>query len=334
MVSSQHNLPSRAAFEPSGEPTWWFDRRTRGRLRFDGRDAASFLHALVTNDVTGLGPGQGIYAAYLTPQGRMIADLRIYRFDDHLLADVPEGTAHDLAERFDGLVFSEDVRVTDVSSAVSQLAVIGHDAVSVLAAVTDLAPEILASLPVGAHVQAGSVVVARIDDADRSGFDLFVPAAEFDAVSGRLAAAGARQGSAALWDALRIDAGRPAFGIDMTTETIPLEAGLLDRAISTTKGCYVGQEVIIRVLHRGGGRVAKRLARLDLDAPAAGQPAPGDPILVDGGEVGRLTSVARSPRDGRLIALGYVQRDVAEPGRMVTVRSADAETGGRIVRIG
>jgi folate-binding protein YgfZ len=102
----------------------------------------------------------------------------------------------------------------------------------------------------------------------------------------------------------------------MTSETIPLEAGLLERAISTTKGCYVGQELIVRVLHRGGGRVARRLVQLVADESSEPLPV-GAGIVVDGEERGRLTSVAFSPRLGRPIALGYIARAEAEPGTRV-----------------
>jgi folate-binding protein YgfZ len=111
----------------------------------------------------------------------------------------------------------------------------------------------------------------------------------------------------------------------MTTDTIPLEAGLLDRAISTAKGCYVGQEVVIRILHRGGGRVARRLVRLVFDEHARTVPAIGAPTLIDGRDAGRVTSAALSPISDRVVALGYVQRDDAEVGRSVTVEGAQAE---------
>jgi folate-binding protein YgfZ len=119
---------------------------------------------------------------------------------------------------------------------------------------------------------------------------------------------------------LRIAAGRPAFGVDMTAETIPLEAGLLDRAISTTKGCYVGQEIIIRILHRGAGRVAKRLVTLKWDGPHGDVPvAPGTVLLVVGRPAGQLTSVAPALRDKGLIGLGYVARDQATVGGTVAI---------------
>ncbi len=105
---------------------------------------------------------------------------------------------------------------------------------------------------------------------------------------------------------------RPRFGVDMNTDTIPLEAGIEDRAISFTKGCYVGQEVIVRVMHRGHGRVARRLVSIVL--PAGNVPAHGDGILLGDRQVGEITSATESPKLGSPLALGYVQRDHAEPG--------------------
>jgi folate-binding protein YgfZ len=141
--------------------------------------------------------------------------------------------------------------------------------------------------------------------------------------------AGAVRATDAVAETMRIEAGRPRFGIDMTEETIPLEAGLLDRAISQTKGCYVGQEVIIRVLHRGAGRVAKRLVRMFVDGERA-VPIPDARIAVDGRDVGRVTSAAWSPRSGGAVALGYVARESAEPGREVTLSWAGQSASARI----
>ena len=117
----------------------------------------------------------------------------------------------------------------------------------------------------------------------------------------------------------------------MTEETIPLEAGLLERAISTTKGCYVGQEIIIRVLHRGAGRVAKRLARLEIESSRVEPPAPGAILSVGGRDVGRVTSSAQSPSRDRVIALGYVHREAAEPGQHVIITTPAASVEAVIV---
>jgi tRNA-modifying protein YgfZ len=154
------------------------------------------------------------------------------------------------------------------------------------------------------------------------GFDVYVAKADADAVRAQLLAAGAVAASAETYDTLRIEAARPRFGVDMTTETIPLEAGIEDRAISFTKGCYVGQEVIIRVMHRGHGRVARRLVSIAL--PSGNVPAQGDGIFVGDRRVGEITSATESPRLGSALALGYVQRDFAAPGHTLTINGSEA----------
>jgi folate-binding protein YgfZ len=305
----------------------WTDRSGRGRIAFRGGDAAPFLQALVTNDLRALVRGHGVYAAYLTPQGRMIADMRVYHRGDALIADVPPGAGAPLAERFDQLIFGEDVRVADVTHEVGQTAVAGGRAAEVVGTALGLEPAALSGLAMWSQLDAaGGAFVARTEDASLPSFDVFGPADAQAAVRRALEGAGAVAMTTGLVEALRVDAGRPVFGVDMTEETIPLEAGLLDRAISTDKGCYVGQEVIIRVLHRGGGRVAKRLVKLAFDAGVADAPAAGDPLAADGRNVGKLTSVARALDDSGWIALGYVHRDTAEAGRRVTLADRpDAE---------
>jgi folate-binding protein YgfZ len=314
----------------TAEGAGWAAKASRGRLRFDGRDGRAFLQALVSNDVASLAAGQGVYAVYLTPQGRMLADLRLYHRGDYLLADVPSGEAAALAARFDGLIFTEDVRVTDVSDRFGQLTVVGSAADEAIARAFSFGVEDVRALPVLSQLRVPGGFVARTDDADRPSFDLFVePAGDAGsqaAIVRDLEEAGAAPISADVLEGLRIAAGRPAFGQDMTHETIPLEAGLLDRAISTTKGCYVGQEVIVRVLHRGGGRVVKRLVRLVIRGDAGPRPEPGAAIFDDGREVGALTSVALSPAQDGIVALGYVHRDSAEPGRSLTIRESAGVT--------
>jgi folate-binding protein YgfZ len=150
-------------------------------------------------------------------------------------------------------------------------------------------------------------------------FRVFLPVAERLSTVGRFEAVGIGRVSDDLATALRIEAGRALWGTDLSGDVIPLEAGLLDRAISTTKGCYVGQEIVIRILHRGGGRVARRLVRLAIDPSGVEVPEAGAPIAIDGHDTGHVTSAAFSPASGRIVALGYVHRDAAEPGRVVAI---------------
>jgi folate-binding protein YgfZ len=250
----------------------------------------------------------------------MVADLEIYRRPDRVVASVAPGVAPVLAAKFDSLIFAEDVRVVDVSTETVELTVVGGSAARAIAEACGLDEAGLSALADYAHLEAKDGFVARVPDARLPSFRFFVGANRRDEVVDRLNDAGVVNLDAALLDAWRVEAGRPEFGVDMTTETIPLEAGLLDRAISTTKGCYVGQEVIIRVLHRGGGRVAKRLATLTLDVPAEREPPTrGAQLRGDGRDLGMLTSVVPSPDGSRWIALGYVHRDAAEIGRTFEV---------------
>ena len=302
----------------------WARRVDRGRLLFEGRDRVAFLQALLTNEIAALREGAGTYALYLTPQGRLIADLHVFIRPQAVIADVPAASAEGLATTFDRLVFAEDVRISDQSSSVLQLTVAGGGAPSALARALAVAEADVRDLAVWSQLACDGGFLVRTDDIAEGSWDVICPVDQADSVAARLDAAGAAQVSGELLDSLRIEDGRPQFGVDMTTETIPLEAGLLDRAISQTKGCYVGQEVIIRVLHRGGGRVARKLVRLDADRSNEDPvPSRGSDLMRDGQTVGRLTSAAVSARSGRLVGLGYVARESAEAGRTVGIAVPD-----------
>jgi folate-binding protein YgfZ len=150
------------------------------------------------------------------------------------------------------------------------------------------------------------VTVVRDDVFGVTGFDVYVTAGDVTGFIDALTSSAEVPSTQETAEALRIEAGRPRFTVDMDTQTIPLEAGIEDRAISLTKGCYVGQEVIVRVLHRGHGRVARKLVRLEVDGDRI--PVNGDTVAATGQEVGRITSAAFSPGTNGPLALGYVQR--------------------------
>ena len=307
------------------------NRADRGRLRFTGADRVTFLQALVTNDLIGLKSHQGAYAAYLTPQGRMVTDLHLFVRPDSIVADVPAALASGLAAKFDGLVFAEDVQVLDASAELAQISVIGGRASAVVAAATGADAAALSQLAVWAQLDINHGFVARTDEADVESYDVVLEATREAALIEALESAGAVRMSNDVAEAIRVQKGHPAFGIDMNTDTIPLEAGLLERAISTSKGCYVGQEIVIRVLHRGGGRVAKRLVKLAMpSAGAADGVGPGSTLAADGKDVGAITSAAPAPDGEGIVALGYVHRDHAEAGRTLFL-SAQPGTVATIV---
>lgn len=302
----------------------WLERASRGRIRVDGADRLSFLQALLTNDLDAVRPDRGVYAAYLTPQGRLIADLRLFDRGTFVLADVPAAVAASLVTRLNGLIFSEDTQVSDVTASLAVITVVGTRAPERLGRALGRDAGLLSAMPALGALDQPPFFVVRSDDVGAPMFDVILPADQRETTVAKLEAGGVEPISSDIVEALRIEAGRPAFGADMDEHTIPLEAGLLERAISLTKGCYVGQEVIVRVLHRGGGRVAKRLVKLAFDPALEDTPPSGTAIRVDHADAGRITSAARSVRLGRVVALGYVPRETADAGGSVT-----AVVGGR-----
>jgi len=287
----------------------------RGQIAVAGPDRASFLHGLLTNDTASLTAGRGCYAAWLTPQGRMLCDLHVLESGDMMLLDVPAAEVGAIATRLEQFHFTEDVQIAALAS-LRAIWIHGPGAPRAIGEGYDAWMQYqnarieLAGVP---------VVIARIDQLAVPGFVIYADAQHEDEVTAVLASAGALHATPASLDAARLEAAYPIFGVDMTTDTIPLEAGVEDRAISMTKGCYVGQEVIIRVLHRGHGRVARKLVRLQVE----GDPPPRNAKAFSGDrEVGFITSAAKSPRLGTL-ALGYLHRDFVEAGTAVDVQAGD-----------
>ena len=290
--------------------------RPRGLIAVAGDDAVSFLQGILTNDIVSLAPGHTRYAAYLTPQGRMISDMRVFRRQHDLLLEVEPPVHEALTSRLDASLFTEDVRLADRTTGTARLTVCGPGARELLsAAIASAEPDAVGRLAedgwLAGRVDADDLLLAGSGRLSVPSVDVLGSPQACDVVQARLTAAGAATLAYEQTETLRIEAGTPIFGMDMTEDTIPLEAGIEGRAISMTKGCYIGQEVIVRILHRGAGRVARKLVGLHIDG--ASVPVSGSALTAGGKAVGHLTSVARSPRFG-VIALGYVHRDLAAPG--------------------
>jgi folate-binding protein YgfZ len=284
-------------------------RGDRGVLAVVGADRMTWLQGLLTNDVLALPIGGVQDAAYLTPQGRLITDLRVVNLPDRALLDVPGSLAESLQARLDGLLFSEDAQVTNVSQQTAVVDVHGP-----------LAPSVVGDLE-SLVARYGAIVADNVFGIP--GYSLFVSKSDEEMLVRLLVEHGGQRITLETLDVIRVEAGRPAFLIDMDEHTIPLEAGIEDRAISFTKGCYVGQEVIVRVMHRGQGRVAKRLVGLRLAKGVL--PERGSIIVGNGRDIGRITSAVWSPTLEGGIALGYVQRDFAAPGTTVLVQPQQNE---------
>jgi tRNA-modifying protein YgfZ len=250
-------------------------------LRVTGKDAQDYLHRMSTQDLKRLAPGRSAYAAFLDAKGHLLGEGNVLALEDALLLDLDPAAAPETRALLEKLVIMDEVVIEDVSDAWRILPVLGPDAAARLDA---------AGAP-------GHRVPAR---RGAPGVDAWLPAAEAEAVRGRLLADGGEALSAEDLEALRILGGVPRFGADMDHKRLPMEAGLTRAAVSFAKGCYIGQEVVLRATARG--HLQRGLVQLALPPGAA----PGTPLLAGGQEVGVVTSAAETP-EGR-IGLGYLRR--------------------------
>jgi folate-binding protein YgfZ len=304
-----------------------FDRGHRVRLRVSGRAPTQMLSGVLTGVMPpapidaedGVFEGRASYHAVLTPKGRMISDLVALRIEEEevLLLDVPVAGAGPLREHLGRVLPPRFARIEDVSSTVASISVVGREAGASLA-----------RLALGLRVDASwfeacdegmwrrvggsdeGLLVMRTEEVWPPAWTVYGRADAVRALWRAVTSAGARPAGLGVWSTLRLEAGRPAFGTDMDDRTLPPEAGIVARAIDETKGCYTGQEVIVRIRDRG--HVNRHLRRLELgDVPA---PAPGAELLaVDGSDkvVGEVTSSVQSPEFGGVLAFAYVRRGVS-----------------------
>ncbi len=279
------------------------DRSARGKLAISGPDAADYLQGQLTNDVEALEPGEGHYAALLDRKGHMQADLRLLRMAaEELWIDTePEG-AEAALRHLQNYKIGRQVEVADLSAERLILSLIGPRSAALIAA-----PQLPAYACEGLSVAAvGCLAVGT-----RDGIDLIAAAADAGRLKEALLGAGAVEVSAAAVEILRVEAGVPRFGAEMDAETMPAEAGIVEGAVSFTKGCYIGQETVARLHYKG--RPNRRLWGLRLDRPAP----PGGALRLGEKQVGTLGSACVSPAHGP-IGLAILRREV-EPGAVLAV---------------
>lgn len=296
------------------------DRSARGRMRVSGARAGELITGMVTNDVLSLRSGTGQYAAALNPKGKIVADLRIFAHPDHLLIDIPVRARAGWQAMVHKYINPRLAPYSDAAAEIRDIGIFGRLARRITSSVTGIPTDDLAALPPYGHLQAAvdahSVTVARVNDIELEGYEIFAPAEAFNLVWQSALAAGATAGGLQAWEIARIEAGRPEWGLDIDETTIPQEANLDDLlAISYTKGCYVGQEVVARVHFRG--HVNKQLRGLLFGRV---EPPPSKALLLDANDkpVGEVRSSALSPRLGA-VALAMVRREV-EPGAILRAR--------------
>ena len=283
------------------------DRSERGKLALTGPEAKPFLNGQVTNDVEALAPGRGCYAAFLTYKGKMLGDMRVLDLGEELWLDTERCALQELFNLIRRFKVGYDVEMHKRTLERGLLSLIGPQA-------REVAP--VHALGTAEHDNAAAQVAGhpvRLVTTD-VGVDVICDSTATEAVAAELQRRGASRVSEPAAECLRVERGRPRYGLEMDDGTIPQEAGLNERAVSFTKGCYVGQETVARLFYKG--KPNRHLRGLRLSAPAPS----GAPVRLGDREVGRLGTVAVSPQHGP-IALALLRRE-ASPGDEVEVGEA------------
>ena len=290
------------------EQAAFVDRSNRGMLLVSGAEAAELLQGQLTNEIEGLAPGQGCYAALLDRKGRMQADMRVLRLGaGEVWLDTEPDAVAAVARHLNMYRVGREVEVGDIGGRRALISVIGP-----------AAAELAQTGPLGAEhahreIDPPTGSSCRAVATDR-GVDLIADETDAEALRVRLAAAGVVEVGEEAAEIIRVEAGRPRFGREMTTTTIPEEAGINERAVSFTKGCYIGQETVARLHYKG--KPNRRLRGLRLESPSVD----GEPVRLGERELGTLGTVVVSPVHGP-IALAILRRE-AEPGAEVVVGDA------------
>ena len=293
------------------------DWSTQSLLEIRGADRALFLHNLLTQNIKELAPGSGAHAALVTPNAKLLAELLVLADEQAHWLLTDRSRAETVLKTLERYVITEDVSLHDRSADVALLALQGPDTAT-----------ILRHLDCSLALQPGTHTLCTVDDttirlvawslAGESGVIMVVPTDRARSVWERVRAQGATPVGWEAFNIVRLEAGIPWFGIDMNEECLLPETGLERTAVSDTKGCYVGQEVIARL--QTYGSVSRKLMGMVCEGPTV--PAPGDAIHKDGQPLGEVTSACASPALKQPIALGYVKRPQYQVGATVEIRHA------------
>ena len=312
----------------------------RGRHRLVGEDRAKFLHRIISNDVESLSAGQGTYAMILTHRGKIIADFNVYILKDMIGIDTAAETTEILFNELDKYIVADDVEISDLTAETGAIAVHGPQSLDLVQSV--LGMDALADLPerhncfhAADALFNSNTVCARTDTTGEIGYTLYTASEAVVPLWERLMREGERFNVQPIgWNALeslRIEAGIPRYGAELTDAVIPLEAEL-EHAIDFEKGCYIGQEIVARMKYRGHPNRLLRGIEIE-GASAAVEPFEirhGARVFNTDKEVGWITSATFAPTLGRSIAMAYVRVAVTEAGSRVQIETSEGQVDGTI----
>jgi folate-binding protein YgfZ len=291
-----------SGYQALREHAAWLDLSGRGKIRATGEDRARLLHAMTTQQVEELKPGDGAYAFFLNAQGRILGDVNLFCFEEHFLLDTEPETRQKLFEHLDRYIIADDVTLEDLTAEMATIAVEGPQAASVLEKLGAPIPE----TPYRTSAW-GDRMIARVSSTGSAGFFVFLPASGRSELTARLA--GVPEASADDARLVRIEHGHPRYGEEITERYLVQETGQT-HAVNFTKGCYLGQEIVERV--RSRAQIHRVLRRLEIDALEP--PAAGTKLTSGGAAAAEIMSSAFSPALAKVVALAYVRVQFAEPG--------------------
>jgi folate-binding protein YgfZ len=310
----------RAEFQAMASASGVYDLSARSKISLSGGDRTRWLNGMVTNNIRDLAPGHGVYCFLLNPQGHILGDLYAYNRGGSFLIDTDQSQSENILAVFDKYIIMDDVAVSDVSATLTALAISGPEARAALNAagfeIPGLEPLQFAEI----NWRQVKMTLVRGDNLFSETFELWLAPENARDVQDELVRAGARRVGTAAVELLRIAAGVPRYGIDIRERDLPQETEQ-DRALNFVKGCYVGQEIVERI--RSRGQVRRKFSGFEIHGAL---PAPGSKIQVDGKDAGEITSAASLPRSGgdHVVALGYIRREVATPGRLLNAGGSEA----------
>src|SRR5256714_10346558 len=283
-----------------------YDLGFRAKFSLSGEDRVRWLNGMVTNNIRDLAPGHGLYAFLLNPQGHILGDLYAYNRGESIAVDTDRNQAERILATFDHYIIMDDVEVKDVSDDITALGVAGPEAREVLAAAGFMIPEMqgLQIQPVSWKGMDCSLVCG-----ERGNYEIWIASSGARQLWDALLASGAGPGGFEALEQERVEAGIPAYGVDIRERDLPQETEQA-RALNFNKGCYVGQEIVERIRSRGS--VHRKFTGLLVD----GTVPPGSKISANGKDVGEITSIAACPTaENKTVALGYIRREMGIPGR-------------------
>jgi folate-binding protein YgfZ len=292
----------------------WLDLSARGKIVAAGEDRARLLHAMTTNQVEKLQPGDGCYAFFLNPQGRILGDVNLFCRENDFLLDVEPETRAPLYQHLDKYIIADDVTLEDATDRFATLALEGPEASAIAARLGTPIPE-----KPWSHTEWNGVMAANVSFTGAPGMRFFAPTADKSRLIDLLKNAGAPEASAADARVVRLEHFKPRYGEDILESTLSQETQQA-HAVNFSKGCYIGQEIVERV--RSRGLVHRLLAGVEIESSEV--PEPETRLFHGDQDIGKMTSAAFSPALEKVVGMAYMRRELAEPGTALTVNGQPA----------